>query len=168
MLKLLKFLFVIGFTIVFSVFIYFTPYFFFNNILKEAFNDRPIMKYVNEREVEYNIFNRYKNNLFSDISIATLIEDQLKKKEIIENKLIYGIDILIEEENLVYLFKSIKNGKTEAGYKVNVETYYSDFNNFNVDVEIDGLKQTIKFKRNNFIFWKMTDLIFETDVHFVD
>lgn len=168
MFKLLKFLFVIGFTILFSIFIYLTPYFFFNNILKESINERPIMQHVNEREVEYNIFNRYKNNLFSDISVDTLIEDQLKKKEIIESKLIYGIDILIEEENLVYLFKSIKNSKTEAGYDVKIETYYSDFNTFNVDVKIDNITQTIKFTRNNLIFWKMTDLIFDTNMHFID
>lgn len=164
-MKLFKVLFFIGFTIISSAFIYLTPYFFFNNLLKEAKNDMPIMRHVNEREVEYNIFNRYQNKLFSDISTDSLMPEQIKKKQIIEQKLIYGVDLLIEETNLSYLFKTLREGSINNNQEIKTKLYYSNFNTFNIEFEVENKKQIVELKRKNLILWKMTDLIFEADLN---
>lgn len=164
-MKLVKIVFFIGLIIVLSVFIYLTPYFFFNNLLKDAKNGSPLMRYVDERVVEYNIFNRYQNILFSDIDVDSLMQDQIQKKKTIEQKIIYGVDILIEEDNISHLFKTLREDNESANKNIKIDLYYTNFNTFNIDFEIDNKKQTIELKRKNLILWKMTDLIFEVDLN---
>ena len=109
------------------------------------------MSYVNEDLIEYNIFLRYQKQIFSDINIDSLMSEQLKKKQLMEDSIKYGIDILIEEENLRYLFKSIQDGKTESDETVKYSFDYSDTNTFILNIIVNGNKQQLVFKRKNII-----------------
>lgn len=123
------------------------------------------MSYVNEELIEYNIFLRYQREIFSDINMDSLMPEQLQKKQVMEDSIKYGVDLLIEEENLRYLFKSIQDGKTEADKQVKYSFDYYDTNTFILNIMIDENKQQLVFQRKNIIMWELQDIIFETDIN---
>lgn len=164
-MKIFKYLFVVFFIFVTGLFIYFTPYFFINSIFKSVNDNKNFMIYVNEELIEYNIFLRYQREIFSDINMDSLMPEQLQKKQVMEDSIKYGVDLLIEEENLRYLFKSIQDGKTEADTQVKYSFDYYDTNTFILNILIDGNKQQLVFKRKNIIMWELQDIIFETDIN---
>lgn len=164
-MKIFKYLFVVFFIFVTGLFIYFTPYFFINSIFKSVNENKNFMSHVNEELIEYNIFLRYQREIFSDINMDSLMPEQLQKKQVMEDSIKYGVDILIEEENLRYLFKSIQDGKTEADKQVKYSFDYYDTNTFILNIMIDENKQQLVFQRKNIIMWELQDIIFETDIN---
>ena len=164
-MKIFKYSFVVFFIFVTGLFIYFTPYFFINSIFKSVNENKNFMSYVNEELIEYNIFLRYQREIFSDINMDSLMPEQLQKKQVMEDSIKYGVDLLIEEENLRYLFKSIQDGKTEADKQVKYSFDYYDTNTFILNIMIDENKQQLVFQRKNIIMWELQDIIFETDIN---
>lgn len=159
-MKIFKLLFVLFFVIIFFTFTYFTPYLFINNFIKNSDLNYNFMKYVNSRQIEYNIFLRYQKELFSDINTNEMIPEQLQKKQIMEDSIKYGIDLLIEKENLLVFFLAIKNKEDGVEYYPN----YKDFNTFQLIVKMKDKEQILEFKRKNIIMWELNDIIFETDL----
>lgn len=159
-MKIFKLLFVLFFVIIFFTFTYFTPYLFINNFIKNSDLNYNFMKYVNSQQIEYNIFLRYQKELFSDINTNEMIPEQLQKKQIMEDSIKYGIDLLIEKENLLVFFLAIKNKEDGVEYYPN----YKDFNTFQLIVKMKDKEQILEFKRKNIIMWELNDIIFETDL----
>ena len=89
-----------------------------------------------------------------------MIPEQLQKKQIMEDSIKYGIDLLIEKENLLVFFLAIKNKEEGVEYYSN----YKDFNTFQLIVKIKDKEQILEFKRKNIIMWELNDIIFETDL----
>lgn len=159
-MKTFKLLFVLFFVISFFAFTYFTPYLFINHFVKNADLNYNFMKYVNSQQIEYNIYLRYQKELFSDINTNQMIPEQLQKKQIMEDSIKYGIDLLIEKENLLVFLLAIKNKEADVEYYSN----YKDFNTFQLIVKIENKEQILEFKRKNIIMWELNDIIFETDL----
>ncbi len=163
-MKIFKLLFALFFVIGFSIFTYFTPYFFINNFIKNVDENYKFMKYVNLEQIEYNIFLRYQKELFSDINTNEMIPEQLQKKNIMEDSIKYGIDLLIEKENLLFLFLAIKNKEKDEIKDLEYYSNYKDFNTFQLIVKVKNKEQILEFKRKNIIMWELDDIIFETDL----
>ena len=144
---------------------YFSPYIAIHNLYAsvESQDVKSLSKFINYSTIEKNIFERYKKNMFGDVKDEDISQDKVNKLKIIEESLKYGIDILIEPENLEVLLNALRLEKTPADIKFNVVYRYIDMNTFEASFVLDGKPQQIIFKRNSLILWKIEDIIFPVD-----
>lgn len=163
-MKLFKTLFILFFIFAIGLFVYFTPYFFLHSILKASEKGENISSYINEELIEYNIFQRYRNNIYADITPKADSEMEFIRKQSQLETIKVGISLLISPENLSQVFKAIYRGKSEMGKKVNYSIIYLDLNTFVLEYSINNENQQFIFKRKNVIIWELQDILFKIDI----
>jgi len=150
--------------------LYFSPYIALHNLFSalENNNTATVNKFINYKTVEENIFIRYQKNMFGDLKTSDLPEDKAVKKKIMEDAIRYGIDVLIEPDNVIVLLNALRLEKTPSGLNIVPIYEYKDFNTFSVKLSFDGKEQELIFKRTSFIIWQINDIIFPTDFNAIE
>lgn len=146
--------------------LYVSPYIALNNLFMAMKEEKISMLnyFVEPVTVELNIYNRYKQNLFGNVDESTLDSSAIKSKRIMENSIKFGIDVIVEPENIAVLIESLRKGKTPDDKPLKSSYDYEGFNRFVINFEVDGKKQQVVFSRRYLFTWVITDLVFPTEL----
>jgi hypothetical protein len=81
-----------------------------------------------------------------------------------ENSIKFGIDVIVEPENIAILLESLRTGKTPDGKKLHSSYEYEGLNRFVINFEVEGKAQQVVFSRRYLFTWIITDLVFPTEL----
>lgn len=146
--------------------LYVSPYIALHNLFMSIKDEKiSILNYfVEPVTVENNIYDRYSKTLFGNLDESTLDSNAVKSKRIMENSIKFGIDVIVEPENIAILLESLRTGKTPDGKKLHSSYEYEGLNRFVINFEVDGKKQQVVFSRRYLFTWIITDLVFPTEL----
>lgn len=146
--------------------LYVSPYLALHNLFMSIKDEKISMLnyFVEPVTVETNIYNRYSQTLFGNVDESTLDSNAIKSKRIMENSIKFGIDVIVEPENIAVLIESLRIGKTPDGKRLHSSYDYEGFNRFVINFEVDGKPQQVVFSRRYLFTWIITDLVFPTDL----
>lgn len=146
--------------------LYISPYIALHNLFMSIKDEKisVLNHFVEPMTVESNIYNRYAQNLFGNVDESTLDSNAIKSKRIMENSIKFGIDVIVEPENIAVLIEALRIGKTPDGQKLHSSYDYEGFNRFVINFEVEGKKQQVVFSRRYLLTWVITDLVFPTDL----
>lgn len=146
--------------------LYISPYIALHNLFMSIKDEKiSILNYfVEPVTVETNIYNRYSKSLFGNVDESTLDSNAIKSKRIMENSIKFGIDVIVEPENIAVLLEALRKGKTPDGKSLRSSYEYEGLNRFVINFEVDGKKQQVVFSRRYLLTWIITDLIFPTEL----
>ena len=146
--------------------LYVSPYIALHNLCMSIKDEKiSILNYfVEPVTVENNIYDRYSKTLFGNVDESTLDSNAIKSKRIMENSIKFGIDVIVEPENIAVLLESLRTGKTPDGKKLHSSYDYEGLNRFVINFEVDGKAQQVVFSRRYLFTWIITDLVFPTEL----
>ena len=81
-----------------------------------------------------------------------------------ESSIKFGIDVIVEPENIAVLLEALRKGKTPDGKSLRSSYEYEGLNRFVINFELDGKKQQVVFSRRYLLTWIITDLVFPTEL----
>lgn len=148
----------------FALFI--SPYIALHNLFMSIKNEKisTLNYFVEPVTVETNIYNRYVQTLFGNVDESTLDSNAIKSKRNMESSIKFGIDVIVEPENIAVLIESLRTGKTPDGKRLHSSYEYEGLNRFVINFEVEGKKQQVVFSRRYLFTWIITDLVFPTEL----
>jgi hypothetical protein len=146
--------------------LYVSPYIALHNLFMSIKEEKiSILNYfVEPVTVENNIYNRYSKTLFGNVDESTLDSNAIKSKRNMESSIKFGIDVIVEPENIAILVESLRTGKTPDGKKLHSSYEYEGLNRFVINFEVEGKAQQVVFSRRYLFTWIITDLVFPTEL----
>ena len=146
--------------------LYVSPYIELHNLFMSIKDEKiSILDYfVEPVTVENNIYERYRESLFGNVDESTLDSNAIKLKRNMESSIKFAIDIIVEPENIAVLLEALRKGKTPDGKTLHSSYEYEGFNTFVINFEQEGKQQKVVLSRRYLLTWKITDLVFPTDL----